>query len=71
MYYIVIRKASDFFYIWKLGVEGEEIPKSSMPTDIKVSSNQFVQLIEVYMPPIRDKMENRTEKKNITKVERD
>ncbi len=37
-----------------------------MPTDIKVSSNQFIQSIEVYMPPIRDEEENRTERRNVT-----
>ncbi len=47
-------------YLYTLEEENEEIPKASMPTEVKISSNQFVQLIEVYMPPIRDEEENRT-----------
>ena len=46
--------------------ENEEIPKASLPTEIKVSSTQFTQLIEAYMPPIRDEEENRTERRNVT-----
>mgnify|MGYP000843967003 FL=1 len=53
-------------YLYTLEEENEEIPKASMPTEVKISSNQFVQLIEVYMPPIRDEEENRTERRNVT-----
>ncbi len=53
-------------YLYTLEEENEEIPKASLPTEIKVSSTQFTQLIEVYMPPIRDEEENRTERRNVT-----
>ncbi len=53
-------------YLYTLEDEGENIPKASMPNEINTSSSQFVQLIEVYMPPIRDEEENRTERRNVT-----
>ena len=53
-------------YLYTLEEENQEIPKASLPTEIKVSSTQFTQLIEVYMPPIRDEEENRTERRNVT-----
>ena len=53
-------------YLYTLEEEQKEIPNASLPTTIKTSSNQFTQLIEVYMPPIRDEEENRTERRNVT-----
>jgi predicted RNase H-like HicB family nuclease len=42
------------------------IPNPSMPYDITTLNHQFVQLIEVYMPPIRDEEQNKTERRNVT-----
>ena len=53
-------------YLYTLEEDGTELPEPSLPNRIKVKDNQFVQLIEVYMPPIRDEQENRHIRKNVT-----
>ncbi len=53
-------------YLYTLEDDGTELPEPSLPNRIKVKDNQFVQLIEVYMPPIRDEQENRHIRKNVT-----
>jgi len=53
-------------YIFTLEDMDLPLPIASMPNDIKTNSNQFVQLVEVYMPPIRDEEENRSERRNVT-----
>ena len=42
-------------YLYTLEEENKDILKASMP--IKILSNQFVKLIEVYIPLIRDEEE--------------
>lgn len=53
-------------YLYTLEEMNMDIPKSSLPNKIKVNEDQFVQLIEVYMPLIRDEEENRVERRNIS-----
>lgn len=53
-------------YLYSLEEDGTELPEPSLPNRIKIKDNQFVQLIEVYMPPIRDEQENKHVRKNVT-----
>lgn len=53
-------------YLYSLEEDGIELPEPSLPNRIKIKDNQFVQLIEVYMPPIRDEQENKHVRKNVT-----
>ncbi len=48
---------------WK---EGDAIPEPSAVSRLKVARNQFVALIEVWMPPIRDEMAQKAIKKTLT-----
>lgn len=44
----------------------ENIPVATIPYDAKLSNGDFVQLIEVYMPPYRDEFYNKSERRNVT-----
>lgn len=46
--------------------DGDEIPGPSRIGEMALDQNQFVVLIEVWMPPFRDKMANRSVKKTLT-----
>lgn len=53
-------------YLYSFEEDGSELPEATIPNKIKVNKNEFVQLVEVYMPPIRDEQENRHIRKNVT-----
>lgn len=53
-------------FLYSLEEREVEIPKPSKPKDIEVSSLEFVQLIEVFMVPIRDSEDNRCVRRNVT-----
>lgn len=54
-------------YMYNIEDDGEEIPVPSLPSDIKIpEKNAFVSLVEAWMPPVRDEMENRAVKKTLT-----
>lgn len=53
-------------YLYSLEERNINIPKPSMPKKIKVKRNQFVQLVEVYMPPIRDEQEHKHVRRNVS-----
>ena len=53
-------------YIYSLEDRGLKIPKPRKPNEIKTKSNQFVQLIEAYMPPVRSEQEKRHVRRNVT-----
>lgn len=42
------------------------IPNASEPTEIETNSNQFLMPIEVYMPLVRDDLNNKTDRKTLT-----
>jgi hypothetical protein len=46
--------------------ESESIPESSTISSLNLKKNQFVALIEVWMPPIRDEMAQKAIKKTLT-----
>lgn len=53
-------------YLYSLECRELKIPESSKPQNIKVNSAEFVQLVEVFMTPIRDDENNRCVRRNIT-----
>ncbi|MCO7176251.1 type II toxin-antitoxin system HicB family antitoxin [Sporolactobacillus kofuensis] len=53
-------------HLYELEEKQEMIPEPSDVTSIKVDENQFVTLIETWMPPYRKKMENQAVKKTLT-----
>lgn len=53
-------------HLFGLEEEGEPIPKPSSISSLKLEPSQFVALIEVWMPPIRDEMALKSIKKTLT-----
>ncbi|AGB18480.1 type II toxin-antitoxin system HicB family antitoxin [Thermoanaerobacterium thermosaccharolyticum] len=53
-------------YIYNLEEDNETIPDPTAPEKIKVPEGAFVNLIEVYMPPVREEMANKSVNKTVT-----
>ncbi len=53
-------------HLYGLEKEGEPIPEPSPISSLNLEKNQFVALIEVWMPPIRDEMAEKAVKKTLT-----
>ena len=53
-------------YLYSLEDREIRIPAPSKPNKIKANSSQFVQLIEAYMPPVRNEQEKRHVRRNVT-----
>ncbi len=63
-----IRMASDALslHLYSLEEDNDEIPNPTPISDIRLESNQAVVLIEVYMPTMREAIENQSIKKTLT-----
>ena len=53
-------------HIWSMEQDCELIPEPSNIKDIKLEKNETAMLVEIFMPPIRDRISNRTVKKTLT-----
>ncbi|MEE0874622.1 MAG: type II toxin-antitoxin system HicB family antitoxin [Ruminococcus sp.] len=53
-------------HLWGMEQDGEEIPKPTSIKDIQVESGGVPVLIDVFMPPFRDKLQNRFVKKTLS-----
>jgi len=53
-------------HIWSMEQDGELIPEPLNIKNIKLEENETTMLIEVFMPPIRDRINNRVVKKTLT-----
>ena len=53
-------------HLFGLEEDGECIPEPSTISSLNLGKNQFVALIEVWMPPIRDEMAQKAIKKTLT-----
>jgi len=53
-------------HLYGLEDEGETIPEPSPISSLNLDKNQFVALVEVWMPPIRDEMAEKAVKKTLT-----
>lgn len=51
-------------HIWGMEQDGEPLPAPSLITDIKLAKNQIPVLIEVFMPPIRERINSKFVKKH-------
>jgi len=52
--------------LWSREKDNEEIPEPSSIKEIKIEDNQIPFLVEVFMPPVREKLNNRVVKKTLT-----
>lgn len=53
-------------HLWGMEQDGEPIPEPTPITDIQLDANQVPLLVEVFMPPVRDKISNRFVKKTLS-----
>jgi len=53
-------------HLWSMEQDEEVIPEPSQIKNIKLEENETAMLVEVFMPPIRDRINNRVVKKTLT-----
>ena len=53
-------------HLWGMEKDNEEIPSPSVLKSIKLEDNETTMIIDVFMPPIRDRINNRVIKKTLT-----
>ena len=53
-------------HLWSMERDNELIPEPSSFKDIKPEANETTILVEVFMPPIRDRINNKVVKKTLT-----
>jgi predicted RNase H-like HicB family nuclease len=53
-------------HIWGMEQDEEEIPEASAITDIVLSEKQIPVLIEVFMPPVRERINSKFVKKTLS-----
>lgn len=53
-------------HIWGMEQDGEAIPEPSKITDLELASDQVPVLIEVFMPPVRERINSRFVKKTLS-----
>ncbi|MCU6709335.1 type II toxin-antitoxin system HicB family antitoxin [Paenibacillus sp. J5C_2022] len=53
-------------HLYGMESDGDGIPAASRTIDVKVGDNQAVVLVEAWMPPFRDEMEQKAVKKTLT-----
>ncbi len=63
---LYVSKEALGIYLYSLEERKIKIPKPSLPNKVITKNNQFVQLIDVFMPPIRDKQENKHVRRNVS-----
>ncbi len=53
-------------HIWGMEQDGEELPEPTSITALHLNANEVPALIEVFMPPIREKINSRFVKKTLS-----
>jgi len=53
-------------HLWSMEKDNELIPEPTKIKDIVLESNETTMLVEVFMPPVRDRINNRVVKKTLT-----
>ncbi|MGP0579175.1 type II toxin-antitoxin system HicB family antitoxin [Paenibacillus peoriae] len=53
-------------HLYGMEADGDDIPEASRLVSVVTEANQSVVLIDVWMPPFRDKMANKAVKKTLT-----
>ncbi|PKM44564.1 MAG: pilus assembly protein HicB [Firmicutes bacterium HGW-Firmicutes-8] len=59
-------KEAATLHLWSMEDDGDKIPAATSPDRVKVPKGGFVSLVEIWMPPIRDKTANKAVNKMIT-----
>ena len=53
-------------HIWGMEQDGDEIPQPTTITSLHLESNQIAVLIDVFMPPVRERINNKFVKKTLS-----
>ena len=53
-------------HLWSMEKDNEPIPTPSTLKNIKLENNETTMLVDVFMPPVRDRINNRIVKKTLT-----
>ena len=53
-------------HLWSMEKDNEAIPEPTRIKDIILDDNETTMLVEVFMPPVRDRINNRVVKKTLT-----
>ena len=53
-------------YLFSMEEDNEKIPTPTKPEKIEIPKGAFINLIEAYMPPVRDEMANKSINKTLT-----
>jgi len=53
-------------HLWSMENDNEKIPEPTKIKDIMLENNETAMLVEVFMPPVRDRINNRVVKKTLT-----
>ena len=53
-------------HLWSMEKDEDEIPTPTKITDLKLEKNEIPLLVEVFMPPIRERQTNRFVKKTLS-----
>ena len=53
-------------HLWGMEKDGDEIPKPTSLRDIKLDKNDAAFIIEIFMPPVRERINNRFVKKTLS-----
>lgn len=53
-------------HLWGMEQDGEPIPSPSSLKDLKLGDGHIPAMIDVYMPPVRERLNNRAVKKTVT-----
>ena len=53
-------------HLWGMEKDNDPIPEPTDITDLKYSDGEILLLVEVFMPPIRDRLNNKFVKKTLS-----
>lgn len=53
-------------HIWGMEQDGEKLPEATPITELKLAPNQIPTLIDVFMPSVRDRLNNRSVNRTVT-----
>ena len=59
-------KEAHAMHIWGMEQDGDEIPQPTTITSLHLESNQIAVLIDVFMPPVRERINNKFVKKTLS-----
>ena len=53
-------------HLWSMEKDNEIIPAPTTLKDIKLEKNETTMLVDIFMPPVRDRIKNKVVKKTLT-----